>query len=70
VVISRKDAKNAKVKITAVPLAKIRHTGLGPVSSQPLKNMDSGSAKIAVRNKGLFFDFNDSQTSMYPSGVY
>jgi len=58
------------VKVTAKTLAKIRHTGLDPVSSQPLKNMDSGSAKNAVRNEGLFFDFNDSQAYMHPSGIY
>jgi len=33
-------------------LTEIRHTGLDPVSSKPLKNMDSGSAKNAVRNDG------------------
>jgi 2-methylcitrate dehydratase PrpD len=41
--------------ITAVPLTNIRHTGLDPVSSKPLKNQDSGSAKSAVRNDGTLF---------------
>ena len=37
-----------------------RHTGLGPVSSQALKTLDSGSAKNAVRNDGAKLDFHVS----------
>jgi len=46
------------MNVTAdVPLTIIRYTGLDrsvgpPVSSKPLKNTDSGSAKNAVRNDG------------------
>jgi hypothetical protein len=56
-------------EITAVPLTKIRHAGLDPVSSKSLINLDSilwsvngasmhhfsGSAKNAVRNDGTLF---------------
>ena len=39
-----------EIYFEAVPLNKIRHTGLDPASGKPLKNLDSGSAKKAVRN--------------------
>jgi len=42
-------------KTTAVPLTKICHAGLESVSSKPLKNLDTGSAKNAVRNDGSLF---------------
>jgi len=40
--------------IPAVPLTDIRHTGLDPVSSKRLKNLDSGSAKMLTGMTGLF----------------
>jgi hypothetical protein len=44
--------------ITTVPLMWNRHTGLDPVSSGPLKLLDSASTKNAVRNDGGFICFH------------
>ncbi len=56
--------------VTAVPLTKIRHTGLVPVSSKLLITLDSGSGNNAVQNDGTLFAFHVSRASMYPSGFY
>ncbi|GAG92463.1 unnamed protein product, partial [marine sediment metagenome] len=41
-----------------------------PGIQQAVENMDSGSAKNAVRNDETFFDFHVSQAAIHPTGVY
>ena len=53
--------------VTAVPLTRYRHTGLDPVSSKPLKPLDSGLG----RNDGgmLFIFMSPKHQSLYLPGI-